>query len=198
MSQRSYRPMIAKSRKRQGLTGLASDAMVQAMKASQAKLEGDLHLLNMAIKPQSDGVPFMTGMRNHLERMMAMNPKAITKKAEQLGYDDLETKAIKPQKPAIMAEAIPQRKDVAVASVAPAGKVVVATVVTEKPARQKAKKPSKPATVQVPNGDFCSYLEDYAKSKSHSKTQSLYDYVNKRYQAGEVWNPNTKRFVKRR
>ena len=62
------------------------------------------------------------------------------------------------------------------ASVAPAGRVIVAT---EAPAA----------------GDFCAFLEHYAAHTKHGRDATLLSYLRKQYDAGSKYNPATKRFT---
>lgn len=197
-----YNPPFAKARSRYNLPGRMTDALAAAMNASHVAVANDTAILSKMITTgHSVAAP---GLQGHLQQVDQMNPKDIARRAVALGYNDLVTSAIPSEHDAGVSvaalaagangELVQQKKKrtrkpksvmgVPIAEVAPAGDVVLASVVSDSDSLRTVAGPS-----------FCAFMEDYAKSKAHSKTESLHDYLQKQMAAGKRWNGATRRFV---
>ena len=178
----SYQPPIQKARSRYGWPGRQSQAIAMAVQASMFGAQQD----SAAVIPGQ-------GIERHEARMAAMDPVLLKKRAKVLGYEamDLSASVIPSQAPAIVAP---------LATVAPVGVVVMATTAPKAPKAVLASvvADAVPAVV-LPAGagaDFCDFLMEWSKSKTHSRGISVYQYLRKSFETGKKWNPATKRWVK--
>jgi hypothetical protein len=173
---------IAKGRFRSDLPGRTTDAIATALRNSMNGLTRD-----------TNGM--MEGMKKHQQRVEAMDPAEIERRALAQGYMDLEVKG-KEKKPRKTKAAV-----ITMATIAPVGEVVMATEV--KPKRKYVRKETRnvprkePKATVIPAGDISEFIDTYLKHKGHGKKgKTMMSYLREQYEKGNRYNPDTKRFVK--
>jgi hypothetical protein len=133
------------------------------------------------------------GQRRHQERMAALDPMLLERKARQKGYRDLDVAAVSPQQ-------LPQPTKAQLAKIAEPGVIVQAQAVA--PSSSSAKKPRKPRQprqprepVVVDESDFPGFLQTYLSEKKHGKDSTLLSYLKRQFSMGKRWNSESHRFT---
>jgi hypothetical protein len=195
---------IAKGRWRSSLPGRLTSALATAIRNSQKLLAKDFAMAN-AIPPEippkanANLIPSQARVNQQFARMKASDPQLSLMKNLGVKFNPLpqvNPNIIPSQEPnkviapvaVVSGEMVKKarkpgkkKKEVVVATVAPSGVVVRAVEVVG----------------SNDDNNFQTTLEQYLKNKSHTKTSSLWEDINKQYSAGLKFNGSTKRWIKR-
>lgn len=185
-------------RSRSGVKGRSTVAIMEAIKgkkASKVKLP----------------MGMSEGLGKHLQRMEALTPAQLRKKAKALGYKDMEPMPTTYQpmsgiprqeviQPPIVAPAVPliSASLAPMGAVAPMGAIVKALAVeVAKEKKKRAPRAPKAPTAPVARSEtFEQFVAEWSRTKKHGKAM-LESYLRKLYDSGAVYNEATKRWGKK-